>query len=178
MRCMDMLRSFMRMLRGLMVTVLVALAMLLAGVRVVGLTPYAVLSGSMEPAYTVGSLIYVRPVDAQEIRVGTPLTFRVSGGSVVATHRVHEVVTVEGERRYITKGDANELPDPPVSYANVIGTPVFSIPWLGYLSAWLRSGAGWMACACAALLLLGRLFREIYPAKPPFPSRRANKPSS
>lgn len=168
MRYMVFLRSFLRMLRGLMVTAVVVLALLLVGVRVVGLSPYVVLSGSMEPAYAVGSLIYVRPVGAQEIRVGMPLTFRVSGTSVVATHRVHEVVTVEGERRYITKGDANELSDPPVPYAHVIGTPVFSIPWLGYLSAWLQSRAGMIACVCTLLLLLlGQLLGKACLAKPP-----------
>ena len=33
------------------------LAFLLAGVRLIGYTPYTVLSGSMEPTYPVGSLI-------------------------------------------------------------------------------------------------------------------------
>ena len=36
--------------------VMVALTVLLVGVRVIGLTPYTVLSGSMEPTYRVGSL--------------------------------------------------------------------------------------------------------------------------
>ena len=46
-----------------LVALVVVLAILLVGVRVVGLTPYVVLSGSMEPTYHTGSLIYVKKVD-------------------------------------------------------------------------------------------------------------------
>ena len=51
----------------------VLLAFLLVGVRLVGLTPYAVLSGSMEPTYHVGSLIYVGKIAPEEITVGDVL---------------------------------------------------------------------------------------------------------
>ena len=51
-------------------TVLVAgvvlLAVLLVGVRLFGLQVYTVLSGSMEPAYPVGSLIYVKKTAAED----------------------------------------------------------------------------------------------------------------
>lgn len=151
-------------LSTLLVAAVVALAVLLVGVRAVGLTPYAVLSGSMEPTYHVGSLIYVRRIDAQDIQVGTPLTFRVSGSEMVATHRVYEVTAEDGETLYVTKGDANDMPDPPVRYDSVVGTPVFSIPYLGYFSSWLQSGAGVIAGATlAALLLLSMLIAELFP---------------
>lgn len=158
------LRQLVSAVSTLLVTVMVALAVLLVGVRVVGITPYTVLSGSMEPTYHVGSLIYVRKISAEDIGVGTPLTFTVSGGSMVATHRVHELTEIDGETCYITKGDANDMPDPPVRYANVIGTPVFSIPLLGYFSTWLQSGAGVIAgIALAAMLLLSLLLTELLP---------------
>ena len=152
----------------LLVTVMVALAVLLVGVRVIGLTPYTVLSGSMEPAYKVGSLIYVREIDQDEITLRTPLTFKVSGGAMLATHRVVEIIALDGEVAYITKGDANEVPDPPVRYENVVGSPVFSIPYLGYFSTWLQSGAGVIAgIALAAMLLLSALLAELLPKKEP-----------
>ena len=48
-----------RRVRGAVSTALVALVVLLAaalvGVRLAGLRPYVILSGSMEPAYPVGS---------------------------------------------------------------------------------------------------------------------------
>lgn len=64
------------------------LAMLLAGIRLLGFSPYAVLSGSMEPAYHVGDLIYVEKVAPEEIKVGDPITFVLNDDLVAATHRV------------------------------------------------------------------------------------------
>jgi len=158
-------RELMSIMSGMIVAVMVALAVLLVGVRVIGLTPYTVLSGSMEPAYHVGSLIYVREISAEDIDVGTPITFTVSGGAMVATHRVYELTELDGEVAYITKGDANDVVDPPVKYENVIGSPVFSIPYLGYFSSWLQSGAGVIAgIALAAVLLLTTLLTELLPA--------------
>ncbi|HOF93910.1 MAG TPA: S26 family signal peptidase, partial [Clostridia bacterium] len=56
-------------LTTLLVAAAALLAILLVGVRAVGLTPFAVLSGSMEPSYHVGSLIYVKKEAPENIRV-------------------------------------------------------------------------------------------------------------
>lgn len=158
-------RQLVSWLSILMFAVMVALAVLLVGVRVVGLTPYTVLSGSMEPTYPVGSMIYVRAIDAADITPGTPLTFRIAGGTV-ATHRVVEVTELDGSPAYVTKGDANDNTDPPVRLSAVIGSPVFSIPYLGYISTWLQSGAGAIAgIAFAAVLLLSAVLTELRQAK-------------
>ena len=162
----------MKVIKGIwnaITTVLVALVVILAialvGVRLVGFQVFTVLSGSMEPTYHVGSLIYVRQIDEEDIEVGTPITFRVSDGTLVATHRVHEIIAEDGERLYITKGDANDVTDPPLKYGNVVGSPVFSIPFLGYYSSWLQSGAGVIAgIALAAVLLLTTLLTELLPS--------------
>lgn len=42
----------------IIIAILALLAIALAGVRLFGLEPYCVLSGSMEPTYHTGSLIY------------------------------------------------------------------------------------------------------------------------
>ena len=52
---------------SVLVAVVVILALLLVGARVVGLQVFTVLSGSMEPTYHVGSLIYVKKVDYREL---------------------------------------------------------------------------------------------------------------
>ena len=49
---------------------MVILALLLAGPRLMGMQVFTVLSGSMEPVYHTGSLIYVRDVDPMEIQPG------------------------------------------------------------------------------------------------------------
>lgn len=158
---MKIIRQLVSILSCLLVCAVVAMAVLLVGVRLIGLAPYKVLSGSMEPTYPVGSMIYVRGIDADEISVGMPLTFRTSGG-VVATHRVVEITELDGSVAYITQGDANAHPDPPVVYAAVVGSPVFCIPHLGYVSTWIQSEAGVIAgVALIALLLLCAVLTEL-----------------
>lgn len=86
------MRKSVKKTRNVISTVLVAIvviiALLLVGARVFGLQVYAVLSGSMEPTYHVGSIIYVKSVDPSEIKVGDPITFVMNEELTVATHRV------------------------------------------------------------------------------------------
>lgn len=180
-----MFRKIWNAVSTLLVIVVVLLAIALVGVRVVGLTPYAVLSGSMEPAYHVGSLIYVKDIEPEDVTVGTPLTFVVDESLLVATHRVVDIAVVETKTEPVldengqpvldengqevtqevprdeaayyfqTKGDANEDVDgTPVYYKNVLGTPVFSIPLLGYLSNWLQTRKGTIVGVTIALVVL------------------------
>ena len=85
------LRRLWSLAGGVLVGLIVLLAIALAGVRVLGLTPYAVLSGSMEPSYPVGSLIYVKKMQPADVRVGDVITFVVNDELLVATHRVVDV---------------------------------------------------------------------------------------
>lgn len=101
-----------------------------------GIKPYAVLSGSMEPEYPVGSLVFVQDANADQLEVGDVITFDqtiVGQGSTVVTHRIAQKDTAN--RQFVTKGDANETNDPErVPYASVIGKVVFSIPVVGYMA--------------------------------------------
>ena len=132
-------------LTTVVVALVVILAILLVGVRLVGLTPYVVLSGSREPTYHTGALIYVKKVEPFTIEAGTPITFMMDEDTI-ATHRVVGVVPDEEDStviRFRTKGDANDAEDGTlVHYKNVIGTPVFSIPYLGYISDYITNPPG------------------------------------
>lgn len=143
---------------GVLVSLVVLLAIALVGVRLIGLQPYVVLSGSMYPTYDVGSLIYVKSVDYRDLKAGDPITYMVSSDTVV-THRIVEVVPDDTEPDtlwYVTKGDANATEDgAPVHYLNVIGKPVFAIPYLGYLSSYIQSPPGlYVALSLCAVLLV------------------------
>ena len=140
-----------------LVALVVVLAVLLVGVRVVGLTPYVVLSGSMEPTYHVGSMIYVKDVDPADIQVGDPITFVMDENLTVATHRV--IAISEDGEHFTTQGDANDAPDAvPVYYKNLVGTPVFTIPYLGYFSDWSTNPPGMYLAGTAAVILIILLF--------------------
>ena len=123
------------------VILIVLCAVFLMGSRLIGYRCYTVISGSMEPTYSVGDLLYVRAVSPSSIKVGDPVTFIVNEELDVATHRVVRI-DAENSRLY-TKGDANEIEDnDPVHFNNVIGVPSFSIPKLGYVSNFVQTSPG------------------------------------
>ena len=142
---------------SVLVALVVIVALLLVGARLTGLQVFTVLSGSMEPAYHVGSLIYVKDVDPFELESGDVITFMLDENTV-ATHRIVEVVPDEEDDsvvRFRTKGDANDSVDGSlVHYKNVIGTPVFTIPYLGYVASFIQNPPGlYYAIAFGAVLL-------------------------
>lgn len=142
----------------ILVVIVVIIALLLVGVRLIGLKPFTVLSGSMEPTYHTGALIYVKSVDPMTIEAGTPITFMLDEDTI-ATHRVVEVIPDEEDAevvRFRTKGDANAEPDGSlVHYKNVIGVPKFSIPYLGYLANYIQHPPGrYIAIAVIVIILL------------------------
>ena len=143
---------------SVLVALVVIVALLLVGARLTGLQVFTVLSGSMEPAYHVGSLIYVKDVDPFELESGDVITFMLDENTV-ATHRIVEVVPDEEDDsvvRFRTKGDANENVDGSlVHYKNVIGSPVFTIPYLGYAVSYIQNPPGtYVAISAGAILLL------------------------
>lgn len=178
------------------VVLAVLLAVALVGVRLVGFQVFSVLSGSMLPTYEVGSLIYVKDIDPAEVKGCTPLaagetapsdvaTFEFNGNTyltdgtvltfmlaenTVATHRCVAVVPDENDPtvlRYVTKGDSNGAVDGSmVHYRNVIGTPVFTIPYLGYVAAYIQSPPGtYIAISAGAVLLLLMFLPDLFDDK-------------
>ena len=141
-----------------LVAVVVVLALLLAGARLIGLQVFTVLSGSMEPTYHTGSLIYVKSVDPYQLDSGDVITFLLDEDTV-ATHRIVGVVPDENDPtvvRFRTKGDANDAEDGSlVHYKNVIGSPVFTIPKLGYVASYIQNPPGtYIAISVGAVLLM------------------------
>ena len=104
----------------------------IAAPLVMGYHPVVVLSGSMEPTYHVGSVIYYKATPFEQINVGDPITFVGAEGGAMVTHRVIE--KDESARAFGTEGDANGSRDPGmVPYTNVVGkASKISIPYGGY----------------------------------------------
>lgn len=148
----------------LLVVLAVLLAIALAGVRLIGYTPYAVLSGSMAPQYQVGDLVYVQKCAPEDIQPGDVIAFVANENLTVVTHRVVEAD--RAARSFTTKGDANASVDGrPVLYENVLGRVGFSLPKLGYLSQYLSTPSGRYAGIAAVLavlliMLLPSVFRK------------------
>ena len=154
-----------------LVVVVVIFAVLLVGLRFVGVQVYSVISGSMEPEYPVGSLIYVKEIDAYEVEVGDVITFVLSN-DMPATHRV---IDIDYEtQHFYTRGDANYsideatgekiyTEDPAVHFKNLIGKPVFMIPLLGYVAYYIQHPPGmYIALAVGAIILALAFLPDIF----------------
>jgi len=140
-----------------LVVLIVLCAVFLMGSRLIGYQVFNVISGSMEPTYSVGDLLYVKDVNPYEIEVGTPITFVLNENLVVATHRVVEVDTEN--QHFYTKGDANDTADSsPVHFNNVIGVPQFSIPLLGYVSDFIQNPPGMYITVGVGFVLILAVF--------------------
>ena len=96
-----------------------------------------VLSGSMEPTINTGSLIIIND-KVSDLDVGDIITYNVSGSTNV-THRIAEILDEDGEKAFITRGDANNANDVvPVKEAIVEGKVIFSMPYIGKIIYFLR----------------------------------------
>ena len=143
-----------------LLTVTVLLCLVLAVPRLADIDTYVVVSGSMEPAIPVGSMVYSRPVDPATLQPGDIIVFYGTSrnDSVPVTHRVVENHTDTGE--IITKGDANQSTDiQPAVYINIVGKVVAHIPGLGLPASLLATLTG--KIALAMLIVAGYLLTEI-----------------
>jgi len=158
---MNTIKKIWDVLSTVVVALVVLLAVALVGVRLVGYQVFSVLSGSMEPVYSPGDLIYVKQVDPFTLQEGDIITFMVDE-STVATHRMVGIVPDETDPeviRFRTKGDANNVEDGTlVHYKNVLGTPVLCIPKLGYVAHYIQNPPGIYVAISAAAIFLALMF--------------------
>ena len=150
-------KFILKLTSNIIVIIAVALAILLVGLKFTGLQIYTVISGSMEPTYHVGSLIYVKKVDPSTLKVKDPITFELSD-KTIATHRIVEIVTDETNPnvyKFRTKGDANKDVDANLIEPNkVLGKAIFTIPYLGYVATYIQSYPGNVVAICTAIAML------------------------
>jgi signal peptidase len=136
-----------------------ALAVLVVGLPAfVGGMPLTVLTNSMAPQLPPGTLIVIRPTPIDDIRVGQVLTYQIrSGRPAVVSHRVvrRVISTRDDSVTFITKGDNNDLADPPVREVQVKGTMWYSIPYLGYVNNLVTGNARSIVVPIIASLLFG-----------------------
>lgn len=121
--------------------------------KLFGIEPYYVLSGSMEPVIHTGSLVYIQEMD--EAPAEYEIIAYEAGDGIPVVHRVVEVV----DGGYITKGDANELPDGNVVVPDkVLGKCILTVPQAGYLLSSIQNHAfyiGPVTIPLTAVILVG-----------------------
>lgn len=159
---------------NILVTIIVCFIIVVAGIlllpKLFGFQIYGVLSGSMEPEFKVGSVVFVKQQAPEEVQIGDPITFRIQGNQeLVATHRIIDINYEE--QTFTTKGDANEFADvEPVPFGSFIGKAAYSVPFLGYMAMFIQTGKG-IVTGIGVLLfitllsLLGDLLKKELPSE-------------
>ncbi|MBR3607375.1 MAG: signal peptidase I [Lachnospiraceae bacterium] len=146
-----MIKKICNIISSFLLILLFIIAILLIGPNILGMKGMAVLSGSMEPSIPVGSIVYVKETELEELKLEDVITYSLPGGTYV-THRITDINTEENT--LITKGDANEVNDAsPVSFAQVVGKMVFHVPLLGFISICIKTPLG-IAVGCGVLIIV------------------------
>lgn len=150
-----------------LVTLLLIISVLpierLPGGQAVDFKVMTVISGSMEPAIKMGSVVVVKP--SEEYKIGDVITFGpYTKEKTPTTHRINDIRVVEDVAYYITKGDANSSPDQKeVSEKEIIGKVLFSVPYLGYAVDAAKKPMGFMLIIIApAAIIIGDELRKIW----------------
>lgn len=114
-------------------------------------------SESMKPTLQMGDVVIIGPV-GEKVMPGKIISFRRDGELIT-----HRVVSVEGGDIQ-TQGDALEGPDPfQVSISDVEGVFLFKVPYMGFLTAFLRTPLGWgILVILPAALLIGYFMRDMF----------------
>ena len=105
-----------------------------------------VLSGSMEPEFSKGDLLIVGEPD--ELKINDIVVFE-DGSSLV----VHRIIDIQDET-LVTKGDANNVADEPITKDAVRGTVIACIPSVGAAIDFIKTPIGTILTIALAILFL------------------------
>lgn len=153
-----MLKKVCKLLSTSIIAILVIIGGLLLIPRLFGCNTYAIISGSMQPNITIGTVVYTHDIDFNKLEVGDIVSYRLS--SKIVTHRIAEID--KEDKQVVTKGDANTVVDAsPISESNIIGKVIFSVPLLGYISMYIKTPLG---IICILLILILLIILEYLPS--------------
>lgn len=118
-----------------------------------GWKPFIVLSGSMETEIMTGDLVVTKEINTSKLKEGDIIAFKKDG--YVTTHRIKSIENVDGETRYITKGDNNNVEDEGyVTEDMVEGIFKSKITGLGNLAMFVQTPSGMVIALSIPLILL------------------------
>ena len=89
---------------------------------------FTVISGSMEPRYNIGDVLFAKEVEPSSIKVGDTISYLGKQGSFrdkVVTHEVTRIEKVDGKYKFHTKGLTNLVEDPVVSEEQLYGKVIY-----------------------------------------------------
>jgi len=144
---------------NVLTTLIIIVGGVFLGLYLIGITPYIVLSGSMEPTIKTGSLCFInKHTSFKDIKEKDIIAYKLSNKTLV-THRAIKIT----KSCIITKGDNNNIDDGcNVTKDNFVGKNVFWIPKLGYIIKLFQTTKGKIIFISFLIILLafGLLFGE------------------
>lgn len=118
-----------------------------------GWKPFIVLSGSMETEIKTGDIVVVKEVPIEDVKLNDVIAFKEDG--IVITHRIVEIKEDNGVKKYITKGDNNNVKDSGfVLKEQIEGVYQFRIEGLGNLAMFIQTPIGMLVCLSIPLGIL------------------------
>lgn len=131
-------------------TVIILFAVVLLILFAVGIRPYTVITGSMEPEIPTGSVCFVdHRAEFQDVHEGDVIAFH--AGSVMVTHRAVKIT----EDGIVTKGDANNTEDSSVvTSENFVGQTIFHVPRVGVLVMQVQTVRGKVILGLIAVMFI------------------------
>jgi signal peptidase len=136
--------------------VLIALLLVISTFPISGnIKVLTVLSGSMEPAIHMGSVVIVKPTT--DYKIGDTITFGLNTKTQIpTTHRIAEVRVQDGQTVYKTKGDANNAEDSKeILTKDIIGKVYFSVPYAGYVVDFIKKPIGLILVVVLPAIYIG-----------------------
>ena len=144
---------------NILTTIIICVGGLFLILYILGIVPYVVLSGSMEPSIETGSVCFInKHAKFEDIKENDVIAFKMKDGTLV-THRAIEI----NDSGIVTKGDNNkDVDNNIVTKGNFVGKNLFWIPKVGYVIKAFQTTTGRIIAAALILLLLvsGFLFGD------------------
>lgn len=119
--------------------------------NVFGLYFFNIVSESMEPTFEKNDVIIVRKCDEKDFKKGDVITFLKNNKTI--SHRIIQIVEIEGGREFITQGDNNEIPDADVVFSNEIyGKVIGKISKMGSFVEYIQEKDGFIRIAILVII--------------------------
>lgn len=129
--------------RWLAISVFLVLAVWMS-TGLIGFQLNVIASGSMQPVLDVGDIAVTVQTSIEDIKVGDMIRYRRRGDPAPTIHRVVEISRRGSGVYIVTKGDANAVPDEPMTIplTEKLGKVVFVVPKVGWASIYLKQAIG------------------------------------
>ena len=109
--------------------------------HILGIYMFNIISESMEPTFYKDDLVIVKRCKMQELKKGDIITFKQDDRTI--SHRMIAITQENGEFKFITKGDNNDILDKEtVEMKDVYGKVLFSVKKIGKFIHYIQNARG------------------------------------